>query len=272
MRKSISRFLLPRFAAVTIVGVVLYVASAYGVAPTFWRHYEHQKGIANLPMTTVTALGIPGDPLNIGLEGSREDILCAMNAAGWSPADPVTLGSSLKIVSSVLLDRPYLDAPVSDLFYEGRREDLAFQKAAGRSASSRHHVRLWKVLDAGDDGEAVWLGSATYDVGVGFSHYTAQVTHHIAPDIDAERDLLSADLAAADKVEAVYETSGVGPTLAGRNGGGDRYETDGEIVFSRLASGCDAHATNPKELENPPAIAAKNHIWRAVAKLFRAAS
>jgi len=33
-----------------------------------------------------------------------------MNAAGWSPADPVTLKSSLKIVSNVLLDRAYAQA------------------------------------------------------------------------------------------------------------------------------------------------------------------
>jgi hypothetical protein len=32
------------------------------------------------------------------------------------------------------------------------------------------------------------MGAATYDVRVGFSHTTGQITHHIAPDVDAERD------------------------------------------------------------------------------------
>ncbi|MGO8801013.1 MAG: LssY C-terminal domain-containing protein [Roseiarcus sp.] len=250
------------FVAAVVACLAAYLALAYWLAPVLWKHYEHQRAIADLAMTTVNALGMPGDALNVGLEGSKEDVLCAMNAAGWSPADPVTFKSSFKIVGSVLLDRPYARAPVSPLFYEGRREDLAFEKPAGKSADTRHHVRLWKVLEAGDDGRPVWLGAATFDRGVGVSHYTGQVTHHIAPDIDAERDLLSADLASADKVEDIYETSGIGPTLNGRNGGGDRYFTDGEILFSRLAQGCQTLSAQPAILPNPPAIEAKNRLWR----------
>ena len=64
----------------------------------------------------------------------REDVLCAMHAARWYPADPITFRSSLEIVGSVVLNRPYRDAPVSSLFYEGRREDLAFEKPDGKSA------------------------------------------------------------------------------------------------------------------------------------------
>jgi LssY C-terminus len=249
-----------------VMGLLLllaaYVALAYWLAPLFWRHHEHQRSIADLATTTVTALGIAGDPLNVGLEGSREDVLCAMHAAGWSPADPVTFASSLKIIGSVLLDRPYADAPVSSLYYQGRREDLAFEKPSGRSPDTRHHVRFWKVVDPGDNGAPVWLGAATFDRGVGISRYTGQITHHIAPDIDAERDLLSSDLARADKVEDIYETSGIGPTLDGRNGGGDPYYTDGEILFSRLVDGCQARDDRPVVLDNSPGIKAKNRIWR----------
>ena len=250
------------FAAALGVGLAVYLGLAYWLAPLLWRHFEHQRAIAGLAMATVTALGIPGDPLNVGLEGSQPDVLCAMNAAGWSPADPVTLKSSVAIVGSVLLDRPYARAPVSPLFYQGRREDLAFEKPSGKSPDTRHHVRFWKVLDVGDAGQPVWLGAATFDRGVGISHYTGQITHHIAPDIDAERDRFTADLADAGKVVDIYETSGIGPTLNGRNGGGDRYFTDGEVLFSRLAEGCQAHLAAPAILPNPPAIAAKNRLWR----------
>ncbi len=70
-----------------------------------------------------------------------------MHAAGWYPADPITLKSSIEIVGSVLLDRPYRDAPVSNLYYLGRREDLAYEKPIGASADRRNHVRYWKVLE-----------------------------------------------------------------------------------------------------------------------------
>jgi len=95
-----------------------------------------------------------------------------MPAAGWYPADPVTLRSSIEIAGSVLLDRPYRAAPVSPLFYLDRREDLAFEKPDGNSADQRHHVRFWKVLDQGEEKRPVWLGAVTFDRSVGVSRYT----------------------------------------------------------------------------------------------------
>jgi hypothetical protein len=252
----------------TSVGVLvgLYFLLAYIVMPLFWRHYEHQRDLAALPMMTRTAAGIPGDPINVGLVGSREDVLCAMNAAGWYPADPITLRSSIEIVGSVLLDRPYHKAPVSHLYYDKRRQDLAFEKPVGTSADRRNHVRIWRVLEHGQEGRAVWLGAATFDRGVGFSHDDARVTHHIRPDIDAERDLLTNDLKAAHVVEAVYEVTGIGPTPDGRNGEGDRYYTDGDIKISVLVAGCNQRAASVVVLENPPLVAIKNLAWDMIAK------
>ena len=156
-----------RFILISLVVIAAYGLIAYLVLPTFWTHYEHQKGLANLPMVTLTAQGIPGDPINVGLIGDTKDVLCAMQAAGWYPADPVTLRSSIEIAGSVLLDRPYRDAPVSSLYYLGRREDFAFEKPAGGSADRRHHVRFWKVLEQGEKGRPLWLGDATFDRSVG---------------------------------------------------------------------------------------------------------
>ena len=259
-----------RLVAAAIGAVAAYVVLAYIFAPFFWRHFEHQPRLAVMEATTRTALGLPGDAINVGLEGTKEDVLCAMNAAGWKPADPVTLSSSLRIVGSVLFNRPYKDAPVSPLFYENRKQDLAFEKPSGKSATTRHHVRFWKALDAGEDGRPVWLGSATFDDSLGVSHYTGQITHHVAPDIDAERDLLSDDLAAANKVEATYSVSGVGPTLFARNGGGDPYFTDGDIAVSKLVSGCATQESAPAALSAPPQISAKNALFSWLRAIWRA--
>jgi len=259
-----------RLAAAAIGAVAAYVILAYVLAPIFWRHFEHQPGLAGLEMVTRTALGLPGDAINVGFEGSEEDVLCAMNAAGWKPADPVTLSSSLRIAGSVVFDRPYHGAPVSPLFYENRKQDLAFEKPSGKSATTRHHVRFWKALEAGDDGLPVWLGAAVLDDRVGVSHYTGQITHHTAPDIDAERDLMSSDLTEAKKVEATYTASGVGPTLFARNGGGDPYFTDGDIAFSKLVSGCATQGGAPAALPPPANIAAKNAVFSWLAALWRA--
>ncbi|HKH01969.1 MAG TPA: LssY C-terminal domain-containing protein, partial [Bradyrhizobium sp.] len=57
--------------------VAAYALLAYVALPALWTHYEHQKGLAELPMLTRTAQGIPGDPINIGLVGDNKDVLCA---------------------------------------------------------------------------------------------------------------------------------------------------------------------------------------------------
>ena len=104
----------------------------------------------------------------------------------------------------------------------------------------------------------------TFDRGVGLSHYTGQVTHHIGPDIDAERDLLMRDLREAGMVEAVFQISGVGPTLFGRNGGGDRYYTNGEIDMASLVVDGIKRTEPPATLPSPPFITLRDQIWRGV--------
>lgn len=249
-----------------------YLLVAYLTLPAFWRHYEHQRKLEGLPMVTTTAQGISGDPINIGFVGARSDILCAMNKAGWLPADPVTFKSSLEISESVVLDRPYPKAPVSNLFYAGRHQDLAFEKPAGGSADQRNHLRLWQVLESGSEGRPVWLGAATFDRSVGLSRYTGEVTHHIAPDIDLERALIERDLQTAGMIAARYQVTGIGPTLRGRNGGGDLYFTDGEVWVMRLVEKCQRRETPPTFLLSPPVAQFKDAIWKNVADLYRAAN
>jgi hypothetical protein len=251
-------------ALLAIVGV--YTTIAYLLLPALWTHYEHQKGLANLPMVTRTAQGIPGDPINVGLIGNEKELLCAMNAAGWFPADPVTLKSSIEIAGSVLFDRAYRGAPVSNLFYLGRHEDLAFEKPAGKSADRRHHVRFWKVLDSGEEQRPVWLGAVTFDKGVGVSHFTGAITHHIDADIDAERDLLASDIEQAGMATAKYQVTGVGLTLTGRNGGGDLYYTDGEVWVLRLVADCRKQEGPVATLPSPAATEMKDQIWHAIAQ------
>ncbi len=260
---------LERFLLIALSVVIAYALLAYVVLPALWTHYEHQKGLATLPMVTRTAQGIPGDPINVGLVGEQRDVLCAMNAAGWYPADPVTLRSSIEIAGSVLLDRPYRDAPVSPLFYLDRREDLAFEKPVGSSADHRHHVRFWKVLNEGEEKRPVWLGDATFDKSVGVSRYTGAITHHIDADIDAERMLLAADLETAGMVTAKYQVTGVGPTVTGRNGGGDLYYTDGEVWILRLVEACQKRTYPATIIPSPPATEIKDRIWLAIANALR---
>ena len=251
-----------------IGALALYLLFAYLVLPRLWVHHEHQPGLAAKGAVTHTADGIPGDPLNVGIVGDKTDLLRAMSDAGWVPADPITLKSSLEISASVVFDRPDAEAPVSPLYFEGRKQDLAFEKPIGTSADRRNHVRFWHVLDKGVEGRPVWLGSATQDAGVSLSRDTGQVTHRIAPDIDAERDLLIGELVKAKVVTELYQVSGVGPTLSGRNGEGDPYRTDGEIHIAVLSPGAVPVTAAPKVEKDPFLIRSKDQVWAGLEKIL----
>jgi hypothetical protein len=211
----------------------LYLGLAYFALPTFWTWRDRHLGTGH-EMVTHTPQGIPGDPINIGLVGSQAEVVHAFGVAKWDTADAVTLKTAVEIGESVLFDRPYPDAPVSRLLYEGRPQDLAFEKLVGDSAYQRHHVRLWQTGDSDAAGRPLWLGSASFDRGVGLSHDTGAITHHIGPDIDAERDFLIGDLTSAGVLEQSYAVDGVGATQDGRNGEGDRYFTDGKAIVGVL--------------------------------------
>jgi hypothetical protein len=267
-RAQRSRRTLLRILRTVAAGALAYFLLAYIIMPRLWYHHEHQPGLAARPAVTTTPSGIPGDPLNVGLVGEKSDVIRSLTKAGWYPADPITLKSSIEIAGSVVFDRPYHEAPVSTLIYDGRKQDLAFEKPIGASADKRNHVRFWLVIGKGAEGRPVWLGSATLDQSVGLNEYTGQFTHHISPDIDAERNRLIGDLVAAKMVTTLYSVSGVGPTINGRNGEGDRYYTDGEIHFAVLSPGAVPVSAPPEQLANAPLVEMKNGAWRTVSAWF----
>ena len=248
-----------RLARWLVVAIVVWAAVAYLVLPTFWRHYEHLPAMATMPTITHTPSGLPGDPLNVALIGSEEDVIRAFTAARWWPADPITLESSLRIAESVVLHRPDPDAPVSNLILFGRKQDLAFEQDVGGSADERNHVRFWKTTIRADRDAPVWLGAATFDRGVGLSHTTGQITHHIGPDLDAERNRMMGDLEQAGWITTRYNVTGIGPTLDGHNGGGDRYFTDGEMAVGVLAPPVSGRRVTV--LADPTPIVVKQQFW-----------
>jgi hypothetical protein len=221
-----------RWVELTALGLfVLYFALAYLLVPAGWRRYERRHpALDDAPPTAHTANGIPADPLNVGLVATEDEIHLALLAARWFPADPITLRSSVRIAGSTVLHRSYEDAPVSSLYLWGRKQDLAFEQPVGHDARRRHHVRFWCSEKVDEAGKPLWLGAATFDTRVGFSHTTGQITHHISPDVDAERDKIVADLRAAGAVQAV-ESIDHFSNRVGKNGGGDPYRSDGRLAL-----------------------------------------
>jgi hypothetical protein len=219
-----------------LTALVIWAVMAYLVMPLWWERFvrKHPE-LDGVPGITQTSSGIPGDPVNVALVGSEQQVRAIFAAAKWSPADPLSLESDARIAADAVLDRSYSDAPVSNLYLFGRKEDLAFEQASGGSPRERHHVRFWKAPLAHSSAAPLWVGSASFDRSVGLSHTTGQITHHIAPDVDAERDHVIESLRATGQLAEVVPVADFHTVREGRNGGGDPWKTDGTLLLGVIA-------------------------------------
>jgi hypothetical protein len=227
------------------VVVCLYLLCAYIILPQLWkRDVARHSDLFKAPRITHTVDGIPGDPVNLALLGSEIEVIRGMTSARWYPADPITFRTSVRIAVDSVLRRPDDDAPVSTLELFGRKQDLAFEQPVGDNPRQRHHVRFWRWGQL-YGGREVWFGAATYDERVGLSHTTGQVTHHIGPDVDAERDRILNELRKAIPATEIYWLTNWHEQRQGKNGGGDPWRTDGRLGVAALPQGSSAAQNKP---------------------------
>jgi hypothetical protein len=241
MRRRRSRL---RYFWIAFWLLTAWAVAAYLLAPLVWKLYlRYRPSLENIDGISRTADGHPGDPLNIAIVATEDELIRAMVAIGWYPANSITFESSLRIVVDSVFRRPDDEAPVSSLYLFGRKQDLAFEEPVGNSPRQRHHVRFWRSPETEDD-RPLWLGAATFDRSVGLSHTTGEVTHHIGPDVDAERDRIADQLRQANWVQEEYWENDFHKELQGRNGGGDPWHTDGKLIVLVLRNDRDQPVQN----------------------------
>src|SRR6516165_6034487 len=127
---------------------ILAVAATYGIAAYIVLPRAIRMGLKILqhkrvPSYTITGDGLPGDPVNVALIGTLQQLRAAFAALGWSEADRLSLASSWGMVRAFVLNSPYPSAPFSTLYLFGRGQDIGFQKAIDNSPRKRHDVRFW---------------------------------------------------------------------------------------------------------------------------------
>lgn len=184
-----------------------------------------------------TSDGLLGDPVNLALLGSEDQLHHALRAGGWVRADDIDFISTRRIIASTLRRRSYPQAPVSPLLLFDRPQDFAYQQEVAGSPTQRHHVRFWRcpdgwMLPGGIDAE--WLAAATFDRTVGLSLFTLQVTHKIEENTDIERDFVRDTVSQGDPAVRVEVIRHFSTGYHSRNGGGDRIETDGDLPILDL--------------------------------------
>ena len=234
---------------------ILAVALTYGIAAYVILPHAVRMGLKALqrkrvPRFTVTADGLPGDPVNLVLIGTLQQLHAAFAVAGWSEADRLGVASSWRMIHAFVVNSPYPTAPFSTLYLYGRGQDIGFQKAIDNSPRKRHHIRFWALSLARAeatvgttafwlntdrpprDAHVLWVGAGTKDTGLSLTRLTFQITHATDSDTNAERDFIIAELRNNRVIEDVNSfQSGQRLQLEPVN----HYITDGEVTVARLA-------------------------------------
>jgi hypothetical protein len=226
-----------------------YGLAAYVILPRVIRLGLRILQRQHVPSYTITGDGLPGDPVNVALVGTLQQLRAAFAAVGWVEADRLGLASSWGMVRAFLLNKPYPTAPFSTLYLFGRGQDIGFQKAIDNSPRKRHHVRFWALsLTRAQStwGEAdfwlntdrpleketvIWVGAGTRDTGLSLTRLSFQITHATDSDSNTERDYIIAELMKGGWIAGVktYQSGQVLPAERVNH-----YITDGEIPLARL--------------------------------------
>ena len=180
---------------------------------------------------TETIAGDPQEPINLVITArTADDLAAAMERAGWRRADSPNILTLSRAAWAVWTNQPDPNAPVTPYFWQGMPNDSAFQKPTDQQTlRQRHHVRFWQTGIVTPDGDAIFVGAASFDDGMHWG-----VTHHIAPDVDAERDFLASDLQATGLIGSQSRFRATQPQ-SGENFNGDPWFTDGNAVQMTLA-------------------------------------
>jgi membrane-associated phospholipid phosphatase len=188
--------------------------------------------VKKLPLFSETLSGKTMEPINFIYLGSAQQIEQAFLSHGWFKADPSTLSNLLKALSVGLQGHQYLNAPVTPSYLAAKPENLAFQQPTkSNTLRQRHHTRLWRTDFRLADGKEIWVATASFDEGIEFAGPAKLPTHHIDPNIDAERTYIATSL----NLKVLSELQVVKPQ-AGKNAAGDIFFTDGRALLTSLSN------------------------------------
>ena len=191
---------------------------------------QFRETLRSLPCCTTDTDGEGfGDPLNFVLVGNGETVVAALAASGWGFTEAITVDSIRRMVGAAIQENAFLSAPISSLYVFGRKQDLALQR--GRTTiSQRNHMRLW-LAPFRWEGEPVWVGQVSRDIGVKLTTKSPSLTTHIIdPVVDEAREYLFHSLLHHDAVKQFAFVQGVGKADEANphyNLTDDRYITDG---------------------------------------------
>src|SRR5258708_29559118 len=124
--------------------------------------------------------------------------------------------------------------PMSELQLFGRAQDFGYAQADPlRVVASRHHFRIWKApFDL--QGQTVWAGAGTHDIGFDRDQRNGKLTHKIDPDVDGERDYIRDSLGQTGLVAKTDYMTPSDPILTAKTAHGEEFHSDGRTLIVYL--------------------------------------
>lgn len=189
-----------------------------------------RKDLDSLPRRVRDQFKNPGDMVNIVIIGSEEQMKSSLDAATWHIADTDNRQAVVNAILQTYQKKDYLQMPMSKLYLFDRIQDFGFEEAEPIAmVASRNHFRLWKAPFTWN-GQTVWAGAGTHDIGFEKDVRNGSVTHKIDPAIDGERDNIGATLQKAGKVKSMSYYLPPDPVQDSKNATGGGFHSDGRVL------------------------------------------
>ena len=200
-----------------------------------------------IPRRIADKSGDPGDMVNFLILGSEDAMQKVFTAAGWVKVDTDVRGTVLHGILESISKESYLTMPMSPLYLFGRVQDYGWAHAEPiKVVASRNHLRMWKA-PVEVDGQTLWVGAATHDIGFERDERNNGVTHKIDPDVDLERDYVEKTLISTGLVAEVAHVLPADALKEARTATGGSFRSDGRVLILKLdgsAAGVSAKSSN----------------------------
>jgi hypothetical protein len=176
--------------------------------------------------------GNEGDLVNFVLVGSEKQVTAAFKAAGWILPDKTNQDAVVSALIATLQKQAYVTVPMSTLYLFGRGQDYGFARAeAVKVIGERDHFRIWQTPFKGPNGQMLWAGAGTHDIGIEKDQRKENaITHKIDPAVDGERDFIASTLQQAGMVQAVGYMDRPKQIKETKTATGGEIKTDGRTL------------------------------------------
>ena len=191
---------------------------------------------AKIPRRISDQQGDPGDMVNFLILGDEDGMKKVFTAAGWVKVDADVKATILAGALASFSKESYLTMPMSPLFLFGRHQDYGWAHAEPITVvASRNHLRIWKAPFA-VNGQMLWVGAATHDIGFEKDQRNNGLTHKIDPNIDLERDYVEMTLSSTGLIAEVTHFLPQNSLQEAKTATGGSFHSNGQVLVMKLSS------------------------------------